>query len=112
VDAARESEQYATISEYELLERQDVVEAVTSESDTFDREHELESVTEEYERFERTPERESVLEDDERFKMERVLDTEKPDELIVIEKENDDPKLWLRHSRQSWWTNSNWKKTR
>ncbi|MGN4289515.1 hypothetical protein [Bacillus cereus group sp. MYBK87-2] len=112
VDAARESEQYATFSEYELLERQDVVEAVTSESDTFDREHELESVTEEYERFERIPERESVIEDSEQFKMERVLDTEKPDELIVIEKENDDPKLWLRHSRQSWWTNSNWKKTR
>ncbi|WP_242289975.1 hypothetical protein [Bacillus cereus group sp. BfR-BA-01319] len=112
IDLARESEQYATVSEYELLERQDVVEAVTSESDTFDREHELESVTEEYERFERKPERESVLEDTEQFKLERVLDTEKPDELIVIEKENDDPKLWLRHSRQSWWTNSNWKKTR
>ncbi|MES5869082.1 hypothetical protein QCI46_28680 [Bacillus cereus group sp. RP32] len=112
IDLARESEQYAIVSEYELLERQNVVEAVTSESDTFDREHELESVTEEYERFERKPERESVLEDTEQFKLERVLDTEKPDELIVIEKENDDPKLWLRHSRQSWWTNSNWKKTR
>ncbi|MEB9608149.1 hypothetical protein P4J26_32045, partial [Bacillus cereus] len=60
----------------------------------------------------RIPERVSVLEDNELFKMERVLDTEKPDELIIIEKENDDPKLWLRHSRQSWWTNSNWKKTR
>jgi len=112
VDAARESEQYAIVSECELLERQDVVEAVTNEVDTFDREHELESVTAEYERFERKPERESVLEDTEQFKLERVLDTEKPDELIVIEKENDDPKLWLRHSRQSWWTNSNWKKTR
>lgn len=77
-----------------------------------DREHELESVTEEYESFERKPQRESVLEDTEQFKLERVLDTEKPDELIVIEKENDDPKLWLRHSRQSWWTNSNWNKTR
>ncbi|MBY7115142.1 hypothetical protein ILT06_30525 [Bacillus sp. 17RED48] len=112
IDVARESEQYATVSEYELLERQDVVEALTNEVDTFDKEHELESVTEEYERFERIPERESVLEDTEQFKLERVLDTEKPDELIVIEKENDDPKLWLRHSRQSWWTNSNWKKTR
>lgn len=112
VHAARESEQYAIVSEQELLERQASVEAVANEVDTFDREHELEIVTEEYERFERTPERESVLEDNERFKMERVLDTEKPDELIVIEKENDDPKLWLRHSRQSWWTNSNWKKTR
>ncbi|XLP24145.1 hypothetical protein ACFMB7_09590 [Bacillus toyonensis] len=113
VDTTRESEQYAIVSEYELLERQDVVEAATNEVDTFDdREYELESVTEEYERFERKPERESVLEDTEQFKLERVLDTEKPDELIVIEKENDDPKLWLRHSRQSWWTNSNWKKTR
>ncbi|MGG4306726.1 hypothetical protein ABEW59_28860 [Bacillus wiedmannii] len=112
VDAARESVQYAIVSEYELLERQTSVEAVTNEADTFCREHELEVVTEKYERFERTPERESVLEDNELFKMERVLDTEKPDELIVIEKENDDPKLWLRHSRQSWWTNSNWKKTR
>lgn len=112
VDAARESEQYAIVSEQELLERQAIVDAVTNEVDTFDRECQLESVTEEYERFERIPERESVLEDNELFKMERVLDTEKPDELIVIEKENDDPKLWLRHSRQSWWTNSNWKKTR
>ncbi|PFS93021.1 hypothetical protein [Bacillus cereus] len=112
VDAARESERYAIVSEQELLERQAIVDAVTNEVDTFDREHELEIVTEEYERFERTPERESTLEDNERFKMERVLDTEKPDELIVIEKENDNPKLWLRHSRQSWWTNSNWKKTR
>ncbi|MED3396861.1 hypothetical protein [Bacillus wiedmannii] len=112
IDLARESEQYAIISEYELLERQDVVEAVTSGLDMFDREHELESVTEESEQFERIPERESVLGDTEQFKLERVLDTEKPDELIVIEKENDDPKLWLRHSRQSWWTNSNWKKTR
>ncbi|MBY7126683.1 hypothetical protein ILS68_03600 [Bacillus sp. 8YEL33] len=112
VHAAREYERYAIVSEHELLERQASVEAVTNEVDTFDREHELEIVTEEYKRFERTPERESVLEDNERFKMERVLDTEKPYELIVIEKENDDPKLWLRHSRQSWWTNSNWKKTR
>lgn len=112
VHATREYEQYAIVSEHELLERQASVEAVTNEVDTFDREHELEIVTEEYERFERTPERESVLEDNELFKMERVLDTEKPDELIIIEKENDDPKLWLRHSRQSWWTNSNWKKTR
>ncbi|UPJ18640.1 hypothetical protein MYW48_11445 [Bacillus cereus] len=111
-DAARESERYAIVSEQELLERQAIVDAVTNEVDTFDRECELESVTEEYERFERIPERESVLEDNELFKMERVLDTEKPDELIIIEKENDDPKLWLRHSRQSWWTNSNWKKTR
>lgn len=112
VDAARESERYAIVSEYELLERQTSIEAVNNEADTFYREHELESVTEKYEQFERTPERESVLEDNELFKMERVLNTEKPDELIVIEKENDDPKLWLRHSRQSWWTNSNWKKTR
>ncbi|MCI4247537.1 hypothetical protein MRP26_00985 [Bacillus sp. CCB-MMP212] len=112
VDAARESEQYAIVSEQELLERQAIVDAVTNEVDTFDRECQLESVTEEYERFERIPERESVLEDNELFKMERVLDTEKPDELIIIEKENNDPKLWLRHSRQSWWTNSNWKKTR
>ncbi|WP_088338745.1 hypothetical protein [Bacillus cereus] len=112
VDAARESERYAIVSENELLERQTSIEAATNEADTFYREHALESVTEKYERFERTPERESVLEDNELFKMERVLDTEKPDELIVIEKENDDPKLWLRHSRQSWWTNSNWKKTR
>ncbi|WLG17079.1 hypothetical protein [Bacillus cereus] len=93
VVVTRESEQYAIVSEYELLERQDVIEAVTSESDTLDREHELESVTEEYESFERKPERESVLEDTEQFKLERVLDTEKPDELIVIEKENDDSKL-------------------
>lgn len=112
VDAARESERYAIVSEQELLERQAIVDAVTNEVDTFDREHELESVTEKYERLERTPERELVLEDNELFKMERVLDTEKPDELIVIEKENDVPKLWLRHNRQSWWTNSNWKKTR
>lgn len=112
VDAARESERYAIVSEQELLERQAIVDALTNEVDTFDRECESESVTEKCERFERTPERESVLEDNELFKMERVLDTEKPDELIVIEKENDDPKLWLRHSRQSWWTNSNWKKTR
>ncbi|HEF1897485.1 TPA: hypothetical protein R9Z04_002605 [Bacillus cereus] len=112
VDAARESERYAIVSEQELLERQAIVDVVTNEVNTFDRECELESVTEEYERFERIPERESVLEENERFKMERVLDTEKPDELIIIEKENDDPKLWLRHSRQSWWTNSNWKKTR
>ncbi|WP_426952894.1 hypothetical protein [Bacillus mycoides] len=112
VDATRESEQYAIVNEHELLERYVCAEAVTNELDVFDREHTLESVIEEYERFERTPERESVLVDNELFKMERVLDTEKPDELIVIEKQNDDPKLWLRHSRQSWWTNSNWKKTR
>ncbi|MEC2945647.1 hypothetical protein P9Z76_26795 [Bacillus cereus] len=112
VDAAKESERYAIVSEHELLDRQTSIEAATNEVDTFYREHALESVTEKYERFERTPERVSVLEDNELFKMERVLDTEKPDELIVIEKENDDPKLWLRHSRQSWWTNSNWKKTR
>ncbi|HDR8051466.1 TPA: hypothetical protein QCY45_002248 [Bacillus cereus] len=112
VDVVRESERYAIVSEKELLERRASVEVVVNEVGIFDREHELGSVIEEYERFERTPERESVLEDNELFKMERVLDTVKPDELIVIEKENDDPKLWLRHSRQSWWTNSNWKKTR
>ncbi|GAB6575121.1 hypothetical protein [Bacillus paranthracis] len=112
VNTVRESTQYVTLSEHELLERQSSVESTINEVDTFDREHTLESITGGYEQFERTPERESILEDNELFKMERVLDTEKPDELIVIEKENDDPKLWLRHSRQSWWTNSNWKKTR
>lgn len=112
VDATKESEQYVIVNGHELSERQDSIEAVTSRLDTFDREHELGSVTEESEQFERVPERESVLDDTEQFKLERVLDTEKPDELIVIEKENDDPKLWLRHSRQSWWTNSNWNKTR
>jgi len=112
VDVARESERYAIVCEQELLERQASVEVVVNEVSIFDKEHELGSVIEESKRFERTPERESVLEDNELFKMERVLDTVKLDELIVIEKENNDPKLWLRHSRQSWWTNSNWKKTR
>ncbi|MEC6928642.1 hypothetical protein VWB47_28555, partial [Klebsiella pneumoniae] len=65
VDAARESERYATVSEHELLERQAIIEAVNNEVDTFDRKHKLEGITEEYERFERTPERESVLEDTE-----------------------------------------------
>ncbi|HHL3302230.1 TPA: hypothetical protein ACQ444_002925 [Bacillus cereus] len=108
----RESLHNTTISNHDLSNRIKQIEAIHTTYNIFDRVNTLRTITEESERSKRITERPSIMEDYYTFLLDRVLDTEKPDEVIEIQKENDDPKLWLRHSRQSWWANSNWKKTR
>ncbi|HDR7517055.1 hypothetical protein [Bacillus mobilis] len=110
--AIRESLHNTTLSNQDLFDRINQIEAIHTTYNVFDRVNTLQTIMGESERSKRITERPSVMGDYYTFLLERVLDTEKPDEVIEIQKENDDPKLWLRHSRQSWWTNSNWKKTR
>ncbi|ACM15980.1 erythrocyte membrane-associated giant protein antigen 332 (plasmid) [Bacillus cereus Q1] len=110
--AIRESFHNTTLSNQDLFDRINQIEAIHTTYNVFDRVNTLQTIMGESEHSKRITERPSVMGDYYTFLLDRVLGTEKPDELTVIEKENDDPKLWLRHSRQSWWTNSNWKKTR
>ncbi|MCU5299653.1 hypothetical protein [Bacillus paranthracis] len=110
--AIRESFHNTTLSNQDLFDRINQIEAIHTTYNVFDRVNTLQTIMGESEHSKRITERPSVMGDYYTFLLDRVLDTEKPDEVIEIQKENDDPKLWLRHSRQSWWTNSNWKKTR
>ncbi|WP_242136626.1 hypothetical protein [Bacillus cereus group sp. BfR-BA-01360] len=98
------------------------------ESHTFDRDNTLKTIVNESERFDRPFLIESSIEETDIFKIDMTFHANciKFDDFIVNNIYNADvievtenkvtaqeqPKFWLRHSRQSWWTNANWKKTR
>ncbi|MDZ4541603.1 hypothetical protein ORM88_03960 [Bacillus cereus] len=95
---------------------------------TFDRETNIETVVEEAEQFEKVLGVDTVIVESESFIINKFIDTEciqfddfiinniYSTEIIEVDEnrkvQKEEPKLWLRHSRSSWWTNSNWKKTR
>ncbi|WP_255289532.1 hypothetical protein [Bacillus sp. YF23] len=123
-----------TPAKQSLIHEQDVFDvsrqfvADEIEDNTFDRETNIETVVEEAEQFEKILAVDTVIIESESFIINKFIDTEciqfdeflinniYPTEIIEVDEnrkvQKEEPKLWLRHSRSSWWTNSNWKKTR
>ncbi|MFY0147704.1 MULTISPECIES: hypothetical protein [Bacillus cereus group] len=117
-----------------LIHEQDVFEVSRQfradyiEDNTFDRNSTLKTTVNESERFDRAFLIDVSSEEMDIFKIDMTFHANciKFDDFIVNNIYNADvievtenkvvaeeqPKLWLRHSRQSWWTNSSWKKTR
>lgn len=127
-DAADTPAKKALIHEQDLFDTSRQFEADEITGDTFDRESTIETVVSESEQLNRQVIIESSIIENDSFKVDMLFDATciKFEHFIVdniynaeiIESDEnkkvikEDPKLWLRHSRQSWWTNSNWKKTR
>lgn len=127
-DAADTPAKKALIHEQDLFDTSRQFEADEITGNTFDRENTIETVVSESEQFNRQIISESSIIENDNFKVDMIFNATciKFEHFIVdniynaelIEgDENKEvikevPKLWLRHSRQSWWTNSNWKKTR
>ncbi|MDF9661485.1 hypothetical protein [Bacillus wiedmannii] len=127
-DAADTPVKKASIHEQDLFDASRQFEADEITGDTFARESTIETVVSESEQFNRQIIFESSIIENDSFKVNMLIDATcikfehfivdniynaeiiEGDEKKEVVKE--DPKLWLRHSRQSWWTNSNWKKTR
>ncbi|HFJ9434264.1 hypothetical protein [Bacillus thuringiensis] len=123
-----------TPAKQSLIHEQDVFDvsrqfvADEIEDNTFDRETNIETVVEEAEQFEKILAVDTVIIESKSFIINKFIDTEciqfdeflinniYPTEIIEVDEnrkvQKEEPKLWLRHSRSSWWTNSNWKKTR
>lgn len=123
-----------TTAKQSLIHEQDVFDvsrqfvADEIKDNTFDRETNIETVVEEAEQFEKILGVDTVIIESESFIINKFIDTEciqfdeflvnniYPTEIIEVDEnrkvQKEEPKLWLRHSRSSWWTNSNWKKTR
>ncbi|MEH7430876.1 hypothetical protein [Bacillus thuringiensis] len=123
-----------TPAKQSLIHEQDVFDvsrqfvADEIEDNTFDRETNIETVVEEAEQFEKILAVDTVIIESESFIINKFIDTEciqfdeflinniYSTEIIEVDEnrkvQKEEPKLWLRHSRSSWWTNSNWKKTR
>lgn len=127
-DAADTPAKKALIHEQDLFDTSRQFEADEITGDTFDGESTIETVVSESEQLNRQIIIESSIIENDSFKVNMLFDATcikfehfivdniynaeiiEGDEKKEVVKE--EPKLWLRHSRQSWWTNSNWKKTR
>ncbi|HDX9648854.1 TPA: hypothetical protein ROY02_005239 [Bacillus cereus] len=127
-DAADTTAKQSLIHEQDVFDvsRQFVADEI--KDNTFDRETNIETVVEEAEQFEKVLGVDTVIIESESFIINKFIDTEciqfddfiinniYPTEIIEVDEnrkvQKEEPKLWLRHSRSSWWTNSNWKKTR
>ncbi|MFJ7554698.1 hypothetical protein ACIQXZ_12455 [Bacillus thuringiensis] len=127
-DAADTPAKQSLIHEQDVFDvsRQFVADEI--KDNTFDRETNIETVVEEAEQFEKILGVDTVIIESESFIINKFIDTEciqfdeflvnniYPTEIIEVDEnrkvQKEEPKLWLRHSRSSWWTNSNWKKTR
>lgn len=127
-DAADTPAKQSLIHEQDVFDvsRQFVADEI--KDNTFDRETNIETVVEEAEQFEKVLGVDTVIVESESFIINKFIDTEciqfddfiinniYPTEIIEVDEnrkvQKEEPKLWLRHSRSSWWTNSNWKKTR
>ncbi|MEI4710715.1 hypothetical protein WAG12_12180 [Bacillus cereus] len=127
-DAADTPAKQSLIHEQDIFDvsRQFVADEI--KDNTFDRETNIETVVEEAEQFEKILGVDTVIIESESFIINKFIDTGciqfddflvnniYPIEIIEVDEnrkvQKEEPKLWLRHSRSSWWTNSNWKKTR
>ncbi|HDR8058677.1 TPA: hypothetical protein QC443_002510 [Bacillus cereus] len=103
-------------------------EGIETPYDTFSREKEFKTTVSEFEQSEKTLDVDTIILTEDIFSLEKTIHANciKFDNFIVdhiydaditegemnkvVPKE--EPKLWLQHSRRSWWNNSNWKKTR
>ncbi|PHG37472.1 hypothetical protein COI60_07490 [Bacillus toyonensis] len=127
-DAADTPAKQSLIHEQDVFDvsRQFVADEI--KDNTFNRETNIETVVEEAQQFEKVLGVDTVIIESESFIINKFIDTGciqfdgflvnniYPIEIIEVDEnrkvQKEEPKLWLRHSRSSWWTNSNWKKTR
>lgn len=127
-DAADTPAKQSLIQELDTFDRNVSVATEIEEIERFNREICIESSVEEFEPFEKVLGIDTEMIENEKFIINKFIDTEciqfddflvnniYPTEIIEVDEnrkvQKEEPKLWLRHSRASWWTNSNWKKTR
>ncbi|QPW48801.1 hypothetical protein G9298_13895 [Bacillus thuringiensis] len=127
-DAADTPAKQSLIQELDTFDRNVSVATDIEEFERFNREICTESSVEEFEPAEKVLGIGTEIIESERFIINQFIDTEciqfddfivnniYPTEIIEVDEnrkvQKEKPKLWLRHSRSSWWTNSNWKKTR
>lgn len=127
-DAADTPAKQSLIQELDTFDRNVSVATDIEEFERFNREICIESSVEECEPAEKVLGIDTEIIESERFIINQFIDTEciqfddfivnniYPTEIIEVDEnrkvQKEKPKLWLRHSRSSWWTNSNWKKTR
>lgn len=127
-DAADTPAKQSLILELDTFDRDVSIATNIEEFEQFNRDTCIESLVEEFEPAEKVLGIDTEIIESERFIINKFIDTEciqfddfivnniYPTEIIEVDEnrkvQKEKPKLWLRHSRSSWWTNSNWKKTR
>ncbi|MFM2563033.1 hypothetical protein ACJTM1_09340 [Bacillus sp. GX] len=127
-DAADTLAKQSLIQELDTFDRNVSVATEIEEIERFNRDICIKSSVEEFEPFEKVLEIDTEIIESDRFIINKFIATEciqfddflvnniYPTEIIEVDEnrkvQKEEPKLWLRHSRASWWTNSNWKKTR
>lgn len=127
-DAADTPAKQFLIQEPDIFDRNVSVATDIEEFERFKRGIFIESSVEEFEASEKVLGINTEITESERFIINKFIGTEcmqfddflvnniYPTEIIEVDEnrkvQKEKPKLWLRHSRSSWWTNSNWKKTR
>ncbi|MEI5921824.1 hypothetical protein [Bacillus albus] len=114
--------------ESNAFDRDISVTTVVEDYEQFDRDICTDSTVEEFELVEKVLGIDTDIIESEKFIINKFIDTKciqfddflvnniYPTEIIEVDEnrkvQKEEPKLWLRHGRASWWTNSNWKKTR
>ncbi|MES5957445.1 hypothetical protein QCI42_29565 [Bacillus fungorum] len=127
-DAADTPAKQSLIQELDTFDRNVSAATEIEEIERFNRDICIKSSVEEFEPFEKVLEIDTEIIEIDRFIINKFIATEciqfddflvnniYPTEIIEVDEnrkvQKEEPKLWLRHSRASWWTNSNWKKTR
>ncbi|MEK5246795.1 hypothetical protein MKX66_03570 [Bacillus sp. FSL R9-9530] len=127
-DAADTPAKQFLIQEPDIFDRNVSVATDIEEFERFKRGIFIESSVEEFEASEKVLGINTEITESERFIINKFIGTEciqfddflvnniYPTEIIEVDEnrkvQKEKPKLWLRHSRSSWWTNSHWKKTR
>lgn len=127
-DAADTPAKQSLILELDTFDRDVSVATDIEEFERFNRDTCIESSVAEFEPAEKVLGIDTEIIESELFIINKFIDTEciqfddfivnniYPTEIIEVDEnrkvQKEKPKLWLCHSRSSWWTNSNWKKTR
>ncbi|MGN4742524.1 hypothetical protein [Bacillus cereus] len=127
-DAADTPARQSLILELDTFDRDVSIATDIEEFERFNRDTCIESSVAEFEPAEKVLGIDTEIIESERFIINKFIDTEciqfddfivnniYPTEIIEVDEnrkvQKEKPKLWLHHSRSSWWTNSNWKKTR
>ncbi|MDA2635439.1 hypothetical protein PDQ79_12780 [Bacillus cereus] len=127
-DAADTPAKQSLILELDTFDRDVSIATDIEEFERFNRDTCIESSVAEFEPAEKVLGIDTEIIESERFIINKFIDTEciqfddfivnnvYPTEIIEVDEnrkvQKEKPKLWLRHSRSSWWTNFNWKKTR
>ncbi|PFJ16498.1 hypothetical protein COI89_10830 [Bacillus cereus] len=127
-DAADTPAKQSLIQELDTFDRNVSVATNIVKFEQFNQDTCIESSVEEFEPFEKVLGINTKIIESEKFIINKFIATEciqfddfivnniYPTEIIEVDEngkvQKEKPKLWLRHSRSLWWTNSDWKKTR